>query len=162
MAQEFLKEIQNSPEYAPHIGIARENILSSLEEGKPLTARTITKTMQALDQQRLEVSTLLGRELAQSGPLPAGHGTSFALFCAQKGDYPATTDDPGLAENVQEYLAKNVFPEFVSKQLPLAGLTGKNGDTGRLPGTQPGFMPRYWNRLLETIWIKILPRPQKH
>lgn len=128
-----MKEIQNSPEYAPHIGIARENILSSLEEGKPLTARTITKTMQALDQQRLEVSTLLGRELAQSGPLPAGHGTSFALFCAQKGDYPATTDDPGLAENVREYLAKNVFPEFVSKQLPLAGLTGKNGDAGRLP-----------------------------
>ena len=145
-----MKEIQNSPEYAPHIGIARENILSSLEEDKPLTARTITKTMQALDQQRLEVSTLLGRELAQSGPLSAGHGTSFALFCAQKGDYPATTDDPGLAENVREYLAKNVFPEFVSKQLPLAGLTGKNGNTGKLPGTQPASCPdtgtSYWKQ----------------
>ncbi len=132
-AQAFLEEIQNSSEYAPHIGIAREKILSSLEDGKPLTARTITKTMQALDQQRLEVSILLGNELAQSGPLPAGHGTSFALFCAQKGDYPTTTDDPKLAENVREYLAKNIFPEFVSKQLSAADLTDQNGDAGRLP-----------------------------
>lgn len=119
--QAFTAAVAAHPAYAALLAQVRAPLDALIQTGGPLTAGVIRRTIQDLQHLNMTAASAVGAELARREQIPAGHGSSFALFCLAH-DLPLDTA-AAKAEAVKEYLLTEVCTknEFVLSRLPDAG-----------------------------------------
>ena len=103
--QAFIQSLEQDPRYAAMLERVRAPLEELMNSGKPLTAGVVKQARLELDFFR---GVELGRQLAQDGRIPAGHGSSFGQFVALR-MMPMDTPAEQTAA-VREYLLQEVLP----------------------------------------------------
>lgn len=125
--QAFMRAMEQHPAYAAILDQVRAPLDELLRTGKPLTAGMIKQTELALN---VAAAMNVGRQLADAGQIPPGHGASFGIFAASR-NMPVDTP-AGQTAALREYLLNEVCSRHTTELTKLPDMGEKNAAVRRL------------------------------
>lgn len=144
----FIQSLQQDPSYAALLAEVRAPLDALIENGRPLTSSTVSEIKLALD---VAQAVHIGKDLAEVGKLPAGHGTSFGQFVAARGIPVDTPQEQAAA--VREYLSGEVIPKNIPALTHIPDFGDKTAVVDRIltavHGPKQAFLANEAARLLE-------------
>ena len=144
----FIQSLQLDPAYAALLAEVRAPLDVLIENGRPLTSSTVSEVKLALD---VAQAVHIGKDLAEAGKLPLGHGTSFGQFVAARGIPVDTPQEQAVA--VREYLSGEVIPKNIPAMTHIPDFGDKTAVVDRIltavHGPKQAFLADAAARLLE-------------